>query len=162
MVRIAPRHPVRLVIMLVLLGLMGVASLSPDAWALPSQDALRQTVPTRTPVPPTKKPGDGGGGGQQPPPPTNTPVPPTSTPTNTLVPPTNTPKPPTATLTRTPPATPTTPTRTPTPSRTATAAMPRCAAARGRAPCLRCACRCRLSPFGNSACQHCNLAAILA
>lgn len=53
-------------------------SMASGVWASPSERGLRQTVPTRTPIPP---------------PPTDTPVPPTVTP----VPPTSTPEPPTAT-----------------------------------------------------------------
>ena len=69
----------QLVIALVVMTV--VLSLASGVWASPNQRNLRQTVPTRTPVPeePTATPV----------PPTNTPVPPTNTP----VPPTATPKP---------------------------------------------------------------------
>ena len=71
--------------LLALFTIVLLLSMASGVWASPSERGLRQTVPTRTPMPP---------------PPTDTPVPPTVTPvppTLTPVPPTPTPEPPTAT-----------------------------------------------------------------
>ncbi len=68
--------------MLVLLIVLVLLPLATGVWASPNQRGLRQTVPTRTPVPPTDTPVP-----PTPEPPTITPVPPTPEP------PTSTPKP---------------------------------------------------------------------
>jgi hypothetical protein len=70
---------------LALIGLLVVGlAVGPDLWAAPGQAPHRQTVPTRTPVPPPTEPPPPSG--ETPAAPTATPVPPTATPPATRPP----------------------------------------------------------------------------
>ncbi|MGC9084331.1 MAG: hypothetical protein ACP5ME_14290, partial [Anaerolineae bacterium] len=58
--------------------ILGLA-VGPELWAAPGQAPDRQTVPTRTPVPPPTEPPPPPPSGETPAAPTATPVPPTAT-----------------------------------------------------------------------------------
>jgi len=84
-------------LLVVVMATLWLLSYGWDAWAMPLQNRLRQTVPTRTPRPATATPA--------PLPATATPVPPPAT-TTPLPPPPQPPKPPEATVVAEPTAAP--------------------------------------------------------